>query len=94
VDIRVRAVRVDTGEVVQETVVNPTSSLEWSFPTLPAGEYLFVASTDVDLDGGACEDGDWCGAFPLPSDPEPVLILANTHRDNVDFRVVVTRTLE
>jgi serine protease len=94
VDIRVRAVRADTGEVVQETVVNPTSGLDWSFPTLPAGEYVFVASTDVDRDGGTCEDGDWCGAFPLVSDPEPVLVLANTHLPNVDFRVTVTRILE
>jgi serine protease len=94
VDVRVRAVRVDTGEIVQEATVNPTTGLDWSFPTLPAGDYVFLAVSDFDRDGTFCEDGDFCGAFPVPNQPEVVTVLANTLRSGVDFRVILQRTFD
>jgi serine protease len=93
VDLRVRAVSAVTGQLVQEVVVNSLGSLQWSFPTLPIGDYLFVAASDQDGDGSLCEDGDWCGTFPLEAQPQVVTVLAGVAVTDVSFRVLQRRTL-
>ncbi len=93
VDVRVQAVRADTGQVVQETTVNPTSTLNWSFASLPAGDYFFYASTDLDGDGVRCEVGDYCGAYPFEGRPERVTVLPSGQTTNVDFSVAPRASL-
>lgn len=93
VDIHVRARRADTGIVAQEIVVNPSATLTWSFPTLPTGNYYFEASSDFDLDGVFCEDGDYCGAFPIESQSTVVEVIAGIPVTGIDFRVSLKRVL-
>jgi subtilisin family serine protease len=64
IEIKVRAVNADTGEVVNEVLVNPASSLEFDLKDLPAGKYRIEAGTDNDGDGVLCEGGELCGAYP------------------------------
>ena len=90
-DIYVQAISAETGEVVQEVVVNPAVSLDFAFPSLPIGEYVFVASSDVDGDGERCEVGDHCGGFPILGDLESVRVIQGVTRTGVGFDV--TRTI-
>jgi serine protease len=76
IDIRVQAVDVATGGIALETVVNPRTGLGFLFGALPVGRYRFFASTDVDGDDVDCETGEYCGAFPILSDPVIVDIVA------------------
>lgn len=92
-DIHVRAIRVDTGEVVSHVVVNPAASLSFSFPVLPIGDYYIVAGTDLDGDGELCETGDYCGAWPLLGEPATVKVIQGMETDHVDFQVAVPASL-
>jgi serine protease len=91
--ITVRAVRSDTGVVVQQTSVNPTTTLAWRFATLPTGSYYFLAATDLDGNGVSCEDGDYCGAYPRLGQLKPVSILPSTERPAIDFSVFPSSSL-
>jgi subtilisin family serine protease len=85
--IRVHAIRADTGADVQQVSVNPTTSLSFFFAALPTGSYYFRATTDLDGDGVECEEGDYCGGYPIASHPDPVAIIAGTATTAIDFSV-------
>jgi hypothetical protein len=93
IDVFVRARRADTGTVVQSIVVNPTSALTWTFPTLPVGRYVFEASSDFDGDGILFEDGDYGGTYPLLGDPIEVVVEAATPVTGIEFSVTLRRIL-
>ncbi|MDJ0975051.1 MAG: S8 family serine peptidase [Planctomycetota bacterium] len=92
-DIHIFAVSIETGAIVGEVVVNPAVSLEFIFGGLVAGEYLFVAATDVDDDGVFDEPGEWKGAFPILGDPLPVLVIPNITTTQVNFDVALEQLL-
>ena len=85
VDVYVIAIRLDIDAPNREVVVNPLTSLTYAFPSIPIGDYRLVASTDLDQDGVLCEDGEYCGSFPLLSDPETVTVFQSVTRPNVNF---------
>jgi serine protease len=89
VNLRVQAIRVDTGLVAQTVTVNPLSTLTWSFPTLPAGRYKFVCGSDFDGDGVIGEPGDYYGIYGLEGSPTVVDLPGGTTVSNLDFRVSV-----
>jgi serine protease len=87
IDIHVQAVDVASGGVALETVVNPRTGLSFLFGALSVGRYRFFASTDVDRDGVLCEEGEYCGAFPLLSDPAIVDLVAGNDYSGLTFPV-------
>ena len=93
VDIHVRARRVDTGVIAAEIIVNPRSSLDWSFPTLPTGAYFFEASTDFDHDGVFDEDGDYAGGYPYATQPTIIDVVAGVPITGLDFSVTLKKVL-
>ena len=90
IDVFVRAISAETGEVVQERIVNPSIDLDFEFAGLPIGQYVFVAGTDVDGDGEICEVGDFCGTYPSAEEPETVFVTQNFQTINVNFPVLRT----
>jgi serine protease len=86
-EIHVRAVRVDTGQVVQEQVVTPAQSMNWTFPSLPTGAYYFVAGTDFDDDGVIGEMGDLYGIYRDEAHAVPVDVLEGVPVSGLDFPV-------
>ena len=73
--------------------MNPTTSLSWSFATLPAGDYRFVAGSDLDGDGVTCEEGDYCGVYPRAGDAQVVHVGTGAVITGLDFRVGTDSTL-
>ena len=58
------------------------------FP-FPSGNYLILAGTDNDHDGFICDDGEFCGTFPVSNQPLPVTVEAGLDTSGVDFTVAV-----
>jgi subtilisin family serine protease len=83
IDIRVQAVDVVAGGVVLETVVNPKTGLTFLFGALSVGRYRFYATSDVDGDDVGCEVGEYCGAYPLISDPVILDLVAGVDVSNI-----------
>ena len=92
-DIFVQVIEAETGEVVTTTSVNPAASLVFSIPIVPIGTYIVIAGTDLDGDGTLCEDGDYCGAWPLLGEPAIVEVIQGLESDNVVFQVTVPTQL-
>ena len=92
-DIFVQVISAETGEVVAKTAVNPAGSLDFSLPVVPVGTYLVVAGTDLDGDGTLCEDGDYCGAWPLLGEPATVQVIQGLESAHVDFQVGLPATV-
>ena len=88
IDIFVLVLNPETSETVGETVVNPTTTLVYSFADLPAGDYEIFAGSDDNGDGFICGDGDlFCGAWPTLSEPGVFTIVDGTPLANLDFVV-------
>ncbi len=85
IDVYVVAVRVDEDEPERFVVVNPSQTLSYEFGTLPVGDYAFIASTDLDEDGVLCEDGEYCGAWPVFGDPFVLTVFEGLTWTNVNF---------
>lgn len=48
---------------------------------IPAGDYLLLASSDIDNNGVLCEEGEACALFPSVSAPEPITITPDTRKE-------------
>jgi len=59
--------------------------------SVPTGEYLLIAGTDLDNDGYICDYGEACGGWPFLSDLSTFDLQSN--RSNVDFPVGLVSTL-
>ena len=58
------------------------------FP-FPSGSYLILAGTDNDRDGFICDAGEFCGIFPVSSQPLPVTVETGLDTSGIDFTVAV-----
>jgi serine protease len=92
-DIHIQVISAETGQVAARTAVNPAASLEYSIPVVPIGRYIVVAGTDLDGDGTLCEDGDYCGAWPLLGEPATVEVIQGLESTGVDFQVELPATV-
>ena len=68
-------------------VINPAVDLDYAF-SLTVGDYAFIASTDLDGDGVLCEDGEYCGAWPVLGDPYSVSVFEGLTLTHIDFQLV------
>ncbi len=85
VPIYVLAIDPDTWETIEEVVVTPRQGLDFTFSYLEPGSYLVAAGTDMDDDGYICDDGEWCGMYPVASDPVPIQLAPGETRTGIDF---------
>ncbi len=78
-----------------ETEESASTSAEMDFRyrilPLPAGGYVIAAGTDNDQDGFICDEGEFCGLFPVSNEPVPVEVEGNTVTSGIDFQVVEPR---
>ncbi len=88
-DIHVRVIDARTGGIALEQVVNPRTGLSFYFAAIPVGRYRFVASTDIDRDGVACEEDEYCGAYPVLADPAIVDLIAGSPVTGIVFPVLL-----
>ncbi|MFM8980473.1 MAG: S8 family serine peptidase, partial [Planctomycetia bacterium] len=72
--VYVLAVDATTGDTVREEVVTTATASTFRLRNLPDGTYLLYAGTDLDNDGFICGTGEWCGAWPVASDPQPITV--------------------
>ena len=54
-----------------------------------SGEYLILGGTDNDDDGFICDEGEFCGTFPVSNQPVPVTVEAGLDTSGIDFTVEV-----
>jgi serine protease len=87
VDIYVLALDASTYATVDEVVVNPSTSLDFSFPDLPPGDYVIAAGSDIDDDGYICDEGEYCGMYPVEGEPVTVTLGDGDDRSGLDFVV-------
>ena len=64
----------------------------FSFPSVPAGQYLLVSGSDADNDGVICDAGESCGAYPTRGLPEPIDLQAD--RVGLEFDAAFPSALE
>ena len=87
IDIFVLVVDADTFTTVAEYVVNPTTSLSYTFAELAQGNYYLFAGSDDDDNGFICDVGDtFCGAWPTLQEPG-ILTKEGPTLNNIDFSV-------
>jgi serine protease len=65
--------------------LNKDGKLEFQFPPIFAGYYFVVAGNDADNDHIICEDGEYCGLYPVSSQLSLVQILPNEDTGGVNF---------
>ncbi len=79
-------VNPDTLEPVLEDRLKPNNgAYDYTFFSVPPGEYLIVTGSDNDNDGFICDEGESCGAYPLLS--RPTRLTVNRQLDGVNFDV-------
>jgi serine protease len=87
-DVYVLAVDPDTDQTVDQVVVNPQTGLDFHFPALPVGTYYLYAGTDLDDDDFICDEGEWCGAWPVQGDARLVTVTRNADTGGIEFNLV------
>ncbi|MBX2858879.1 MAG: S8 family peptidase [Cellvibrionaceae bacterium] len=69
--------RNDEGDNTVVTTVegtkNDDGSVSYQFDSVPAGNYLVFAGTDIDNDGFVCQAGEGCGSFPSPNESTEIV---------------------
>jgi serine protease len=87
VEIFVRVVNVDSGEVARQVFVNPSSSLDFELDQIPPGTYRLEAGSDTNGNGILCEAGELCGVYPLAESPVLITLLEGDERGPFEFTV-------
>ena len=85
--IYVLAIDAATYETVEEIVLSPGGGSDFVFPELPPGVYVLAAGTDLDDDGLICDEGEWCGMYPVASEPVPMVLSDGDDRSGIEFLV-------
>ncbi|MET0064772.1 MAG: S8 family peptidase [Candidatus Thiodiazotropha sp.] len=70
--------------LLQYAVEAEGSTANYSFTNVPAGDYLVVAGSDMDMDNLICDAGESCGAYPTLSQPN-VITVGSSSISNLDF---------
>ena len=62
---------------------------EYEIFPFPSGDYLILAGTDNDDDGFLCDEGEFCGTYPVSNQPLPVTVEPGLDTSGIDFTVEV-----
>ena len=73
----------------QSDAATSTEGYEYEIFPFPSGDYLILAGTDNDDDGFICDEGEFCGTFPVSSQPVPVTVEPGLDTSGIDFTVEV-----
>ena len=60
---------------------------EYEVSPFPSGDYLILGGTDNDDDGFLCDEGEFCGTYPVSNQPVPVTVEAGLDTPGIDFTV-------
>lgn len=74
---------------VREAAAN--GAYPFAFSSIPDGEYLVIAGSDMDNDGLICDGGEACGSYPTLGLPEPIPLHADV--SGVDFGTAFRQSL-
>ncbi|MET0091836.1 MAG: hypothetical protein ABW068_17790 [Candidatus Thiodiazotropha sp.] len=74
-----------TNEALMQFAVEAEGSgANYSFSSVPAGNYILVAGSDMDMDNLICDAGESCGAYPTLSQPS-VIAVGSGSLSSLDF---------
>ncbi|MCH8819603.1 MAG: S8 family serine peptidase, partial [Acidobacteria bacterium] len=65
----------------------PAGDFKYRIPPIVVGDYLIAAGTDLDDDGFICDEGEFCGFFPVTNQPTTVQVQSNQITADVVFTV-------
>lgn len=75
-----------TDEVVQQQVLrNSIEGYRFTMESVSAGDYQFIAGTDLDNDLTICDAGEACGAFITVD--QPLTITVDADREDIEFPI-------
>lgn len=84
--VYVLALEPSTYELHEQAITSTREGYAFTFPALPAGQYVIAAGTDRDDDGYICDAGEACGVWPLRDSPGIVDVDGD---QRVDFGVSI-----
>jgi serine protease len=63
------------------------SSVAYQFEQVPSGEYIVLSGTDLNNDGFICDPAEACGAYPVESQPQLIVVGDAGVVNGLDFLV-------
>ena len=85
--IFVIAVDPTTFETIEAISTSLDTDFTFEIPPVAAGVYFVIAGTDLDNDGFICDEGEFCGLYPVSNEASLVGVTANEITPNIDFTV-------
>ena len=70
-----------------QDTAEPAGDFKYRILPLVVGDYLIAAGTDLDDDGFICDEGEFCGFFPVTNQPTTVQVQSNQITADVVFTV-------
>jgi serine protease len=75
----------DSHAIVATTTTDVGRDYRYRFEAVPSGRYEILATTDRDGDGGICDVGEECGAYPERAEPAVITVLGGATVGARDF---------
>jgi subtilisin family serine protease len=77
IPLRLFVTDVQTGQLTRFVDIDANASYAWDIPSLPIGQYLLTAGTDLDHDGSYEDEGEYVGAWPSLDQPQMIQVGVN-----------------
>lgn len=74
-----------TREVVAQAETSQSAGYSYRLSEVEPGAYFLVAGTDADGNGFICESDDFCGAYPVLSEPSVLAVTQESDLTDLDF---------
>jgi serine protease len=70
-----------TRQAVSES--SGTGNYKFSFDSVAADSYYIIAGTDMDNDGFICDEGEFCGEYPVLNSPQEIVVPGDNNEELV-----------
>ena len=76
-----------TFNTIDSTSTEAEIDYKFLIPPVGSGGYLLIADTDSDDDGFICDEGEFCGTYPVTNEPSLIHVKANQVTRDISFTV-------
>jgi serine protease len=74
-----------TREAVAQAETSQSAGYSYRLSEVEPGAYILVAGTDTEGNGSICESDDFCGAYPVLSEPSVLEVTQESDLTDLDF---------
>ena len=76
-----------TFNTIAGTSTDVDSSFKFEIPPITTGVYFIAAGSDLDEDGFICDEGEYCGFYPVTSQPSLIEVQSNKTTGDITFTI-------